>query len=108
MRKCLDQVEYHRTARRDVGREAQAGQGNSLPWELALDRQPSAHEAAALAETVERLFRDADEDERPVLELSRQGHTAAEISLRLGRALRTVHRLREQLRKRLERMQREA
>jgi hypothetical protein len=42
-----------------------------------------------------------------VLELSLQGFTAAEISLRLGRALRMVHRLREQVRKRLERMHRQ-
>jgi RNA polymerase sigma-70 factor (ECF subfamily) len=39
------------------------------------------------------------------LELSLQGFTAPEISVRLGRAERSVRRLREQIRKRLERLQ---
>lgn len=98
LRKCADRVEHHRAARRDVGREAAAD------LHAALDREPSPHEAAVLAETVERLFRAVDDAERPVLELSLQGYTAAEISLQLGRALRTVHRQREQTKARLERM----
>jgi RNA polymerase sigma-70 factor (ECF subfamily) len=108
LRKCADRVEYHRAARRDVGRETSSAEDHDPLCQLALDRQPSAHEAAVLAETVEQLFRDAGPDERPVLELSLQGFTAAEISLHLGRAVRTVHRLREQIRKRLERLQRES
>jgi RNA polymerase sigma-70 factor (ECF subfamily) len=48
-----------------------------------------------------------DPDERAVLELSLQGYTATEISERLGRAERSVRRLRERVRKRLERMQAE-
>jgi RNA polymerase sigma-70 factor (ECF subfamily) len=107
LRKCADRVEYFRAGRRDVGREATTPEGQEPPWQAALDREPLPHEAAILAETVEQLFGSADADERPVLELSLQGYTAAEISLRLGRALRTVHRLRERLRRRLERMQQE-
>jgi RNA polymerase sigma-70 factor, ECF subfamily len=107
LRKCADRAEYHQAARRDVRREASAAGWEGAPPPLALDRQPSPLEAAVLAETVEQLFRAVDADERPVLELSLQGYTAAEVSLQLGRALRTVHRLREQLRKRLERMRRE-
>lgn len=105
LRKCADRAEYLRAERRDVGREASAPEGRDAPWQLALDREPLPQEAAILAETVEQLFRAADADERPVLELSLQGYAAAEISLRLGRALRTVQRLRERIRKRLERMQ---
>jgi RNA polymerase sigma-70 factor, ECF subfamily len=107
LRKCADRVEYHRAARRDVGREAAPTEGQEGASLLALDREPSPHEAAVLAETVEQLFRAAEPDERPVIELSLQGYTAAEISLQLGRSLRTVHRLREQVRKRLERMRRD-
>lgn len=105
LRKCADRVEYLRAARRDLRREVSAPGGG--PWDLALDREPTPQEAAILAETVESLFRSADVDERPVLELSLQGCTAGEISLQLGRALRTVHRLRERIRKRLERMRAE-
>jgi RNA polymerase sigma-70 factor, ECF subfamily len=104
-RKCLDRVELHTAARRDPGREVSAPAGQQQPWELAADREPLPEEAALLTETVEQLFRAADADERAVLELSLQGWTAAEISLALGRALRTVQRLRETVRKRLELMQ---
>jgi RNA polymerase sigma-70 factor, ECF subfamily len=102
LRKCADRAAYYRAARQDVGREASAAADRDPLAESALDREPSPHEAAVLAETVEQLFRDAAEDERPVLELSLQGFTPAEIGLRLGRALRTVQRIREELRKRLE------
>jgi RNA polymerase sigma-70 factor, ECF subfamily len=104
LRKCADRVEYHRAARRDIGREAATSWDDVQPWQRALDREPSPHEVAVLAETVENLFRTTPGAERPILELSLQGLTAAEIGLRLGRALRTVHRVREQIRKRLEGM----
>jgi RNA polymerase sigma-70 factor (ECF subfamily) len=104
LRKCADRVEYLRAERRDVRREIAPGDSQVPPWQLAPDRGPLPQEAAVLAETVEALFRAEDADGRPVLELSLQGYTAEEISLRLGRALRSVQRLRERIRKRLERM----
>jgi RNA polymerase sigma-70 factor (ECF subfamily) len=48
-----------------------------------------------------------EEDERPVLKLSLEGYTTQEISERLGRPERTVRRLRERIRNRLERVHRE-
>ena len=54
-----------------------------------------------------QLDREIQPEERPVLELSLQGYTTREISERLGRAERTVRLLREGVRHRLERMQRE-
>ena len=82
----------------DPGFHAAAARRTSLtldPW-------------AMRAETVEALFRAIDDaDERSILELSLQGFTATEISERLGRAERSVRRLRERVRKRLERMQAE-
>src|SRR5262245_5803721 len=87
LRKCADRVNYLRAERRDVGREVPAPEGREPPWQLAPGREPRPQEAAILAETVERLWRAAGDDERPVLELSLQGWTALEISLRLGRAL---------------------
>jgi RNA polymerase sigma-70 factor (ECF subfamily) len=107
LRKCADRVEYLRAERRDAFREVSTAEGEGVAGTLALDREPSPQEAATLAETVERLFASVEADVRPVLELSLQGYTAEEISLRLGRGLRTVQRLREQVRKRLERMRRE-
>jgi RNA polymerase sigma-70 factor (ECF subfamily) len=108
LRKCADRAAYYRAGKRDVTRETATGGDDSAPGavELALDREPRPEEAAVLAETVEALFRTIDDpDERSILELSLQGHTATEISERLGRAERSVRRLREHVRKRLERMQ---
>ncbi len=109
LRKCADRAAYYRAEKRDVTRETSTGSADdSTPGvvDLALDREPQPDEAAALAETVETLFRTIDDpDERAILELSLQGHTATEISEKLGRAERSVRRLREHIRKRLERMQ---
>ncbi len=105
LRKCADRVEYLRAERRNIAREAQpTGQDVEL-WQLAIDREPLPEEGVVLAETLEEVFRALDEDERPILELSLQGYSVAEISERLGRAQRSVRRLRERTRKRLERMQ---
>jgi RNA polymerase sigma-70 factor (ECF subfamily) len=107
MRKCADRAEYFRADRRDVAREAagQAADDGRDPVVTALDREPRPEEAVILAETVECLFRDLTAHERPILELSLQGYTAPEISEQLGRAERSVRRLRQRIRKRLERLQ---
>lgn len=108
LRKCASRIEFLRAERRDVRREVsgnvEASENCKQLWELAPDREPSPQEAILLAETVEALFQVSSADERPVLELSLQGYSAEEISLRLGQALRTVQRQRERIRKRLERM----
>jgi RNA polymerase sigma-70 factor (ECF subfamily) len=49
------------------------------------------------------LLAGLDEDERGIVELSLQGHSTQEISDRLGHPERTVRRLRERVRQRLER-----
>jgi RNA polymerase sigma-70 factor (ECF subfamily) len=103
LRKCADRVAHFQTRRRNVGREAPNAAAE--PWREAVSREPRPEEAVVLAETVEELFRLLDEAERPVLELSLQGYSSAEIAERLGRAQRSVRRLREQIRKRLERLQ---
>jgi RNA polymerase sigma-70 factor, ECF subfamily len=108
LRKCADRAAYFRAGKRDLAREAGDRPSGSSPGGaevLALDRAPSPEEAAILAETVEALFRSVDgSDEQAILELSLQGFTASEIGDQLGRAERSVRRLRERFRKRLERM----
>jgi DNA-directed RNA polymerase specialized sigma24 family protein len=102
LRKCADRADYHMAGRRDVAREERAGEDGEAPWESALGREPSPQEIAIFTETLERLFLETAPEDRPILELSLQGLSAAEISLQLGRALRTVHRVRERVRRRLE------
>jgi RNA polymerase sigma-70 factor (ECF subfamily) len=107
LRKCLDRIEYHRAERRDVRREeaAQASEAGTKPWWEAVAREPTPQEAAVLAETVELLLRGLALEERPILELSLQGYTTQEISAQLGRPERSVRRVRERVKKQLERQQ---
>lgn len=108
VRKCAERAAYHRAECRDAGREVSPRGNEPAPWSEPLGREPTPLEAAELSEIVERLLAGLDDDERPILELSLQGYTTREISDRLGRAERTVRLLREGVRHRLERMQRES
>jgi RNA polymerase sigma-70 factor (ECF subfamily) len=104
VRKCADRVRYHRAECRDINREASAPAGaqDAEPWRDAVGREPTPDEAAVLAETVEQLLRGMEGDERRIVELSLQGCSTQEISQTLGRAERSVRRLRERVRQRLE------
>jgi RNA polymerase sigma-70 factor (ECF subfamily) len=109
VRKCAERAAYHRAERRDAAREAPASPGEeAAPWLEHFGREPTPLEAAVLSETVDQLLAGLDEEERPILELSLQGYTTREISDQLGRAERTVRLLREGIRHRLERLQRES
>jgi RNA polymerase sigma factor (sigma-70 family) len=101
VRKCADRVRYHLAECRAIDREVSAD-AQDEPWRDAVGREPTPDEAVALAETVENLLRGLDGDERSVVELSLQGFSTQEISAALGRAERSVRRLRERVRKQLE------
>jgi RNA polymerase sigma-70 factor (ECF subfamily) len=108
VRKCAERAAYHCAECRDAAREVAATREEQAPaWLEPLGREPTPLEAAELTETVQQLLAGLDEEERPILELSLQGYTTREVSERLGRAERTVRLLREGVRLRLERMQRE-
>jgi RNA polymerase sigma-70 factor (ECF subfamily) len=105
LRKCAERIRFHRAGRRDLARDVSMppGDDDGVPWREVAGREPTPYEAAELAETIDRLLASVSEDERPVIELSLQGYSAPEISRRLDRAERTVRRLRERVRGRLER-----
>jgi RNA polymerase sigma-70 factor, ECF subfamily len=109
LRKCSERVAFHRAGCRDVAREASVSLVDEYgsPWLEIAGREPTPLEAAELSETIDRLLAGLNADERPIIELSLQGFTAQEISRRLNRAERTVRRLRERVRSRLQRMQNE-
>jgi RNA polymerase sigma-70 factor (ECF subfamily) len=107
LRKCAWQGRYFRRDRRDVQREVGSDAAARTLVE-SLRREPTPEEAALLTETVERLMRDLDGRDRDILALSLQGMTAPEVSAELGYAERTVRRVREYIRKHLERLQAEA
>jgi RNA polymerase sigma-70 factor (ECF subfamily) len=117
LRKCADRARFHRAERRDLARESPLAtnytSGNSdgaggPPWHEAAGREPTPDQAAVLAETVESLLRPLAADERTIVELSLQGCSTQEISEQTGRAERSVRRIRETVRKHLERQQTES
>jgi len=98
IRKCADRAHYHAADCRDLHREADSA---SL-WREVAAREPTPDEAVVLAETVEELLSGLRGIERTIIELSLQGYSTQEISDQIGRAERTVRRLRNQVRKQLE------
>jgi len=106
LRKCADRARYYRADRRDMKQEVRASMGSEPEfWREAVSREPTPEHAAVLAETVEKVLREVGTDERLVVELSLQGYSTQEISEQLSRAERSVRRLRERVRKYLERLQ---
>jgi RNA polymerase sigma factor (sigma-70 family) len=107
LRKCADRIRYHKAGRRDIAREAAPPPtpDGVEPWREAAGREPTPEHAATLAETVEQILKDLSPAERPIVEMSLQGYNTQEISERLGRAERSVRRLRERLRLHVERLQ---
>lgn len=106
VRKCGRQLDYFHAQGRDHRKEVAApasADSSGAGWE-AIAREPTPSEAAMLAETVEQLMRELKERERPILELSLQGHSVAKISEKVRRTERTVHRVLRAVRLRLEQM----
>jgi RNA polymerase sigma-70 factor (ECF subfamily) len=103
LRKCADRVRHFTTGRRDLAREAENDtDGGPESWREAIDREPTPEQAAVLAETVEQMLAALAPPERPIVELSLQGYSTREVSEQLGRAERSVRRVRERVRERLE------
>jgi RNA polymerase sigma-70 factor (ECF subfamily) len=98
VRKCVKRVEHEQAQCRDARREVHLPGGASAPDRSLMDREPSPEEAVMLAEVVEELLGEFDAADRAVIELSLQGCGTLEVSERLGRAERTVRRLRERAR----------
>jgi RNA polymerase sigma-70 factor (ECF subfamily) len=107
LRKCGHQIERFRAGRRDSQREVH------LPLSTEdfkrggarLAAEPTPTEAAVLTETVEQVLAGLKPRQRPILVLSLQGYTVAEISAQIRRSERTVHRVLSQVREQLERLQ---
>jgi RNA polymerase sigma-70 factor (ECF subfamily) len=103
LRKCADRVRHYNADRRAVSREATAGSDSEPePWRDAIGREPMPEHAVALSEIIEEILRELTPAERPIIELSLQGYSTSEVSERLGRAERSVRRVRERVKQRLE------
>jgi RNA polymerase sigma-70 factor, ECF subfamily len=100
VRKCANRTEFWQAAKRDLQREANLPR-HSNPLEEALARDPTPSQAAILSETVERLMKKVQEQDRSILTLHLQGCDIAAISAQVGRTERTVRRTLERIRQML-------
>lgn len=108
VRKCGHRVEYLRSARRDVAREHAVSLGHDdLSGSRAdlevLSREPTPSQAAMLSETLDGLMAALGERERAIVSLALEGYDTLEIAERVDRSTRTVQRVLEGVRDRLER-----
>jgi RNA polymerase sigma-70 factor (ECF subfamily) len=109
MRKCGHKLEHAKAQRRDAAREVPIGgsaDDSGDCWQ-PIARNPTPVEALVLAETVEALMSGFDEREQEIVGLRLQGHSEREISETVGRSERTIRRVLERLRHRVERMREE-
>jgi len=109
VRKCADRARYYQAECREIRREAgRPSNFDSNPdWRMAAGREPTPDDAVILIETVTDFLTQLSGDERTIVELSLQGYSTQEISDQTGRAERSVRRMRERVRKHLERQQAE-
>jgi RNA polymerase sigma-70 factor (ECF subfamily) len=110
LHKCGHLAHYFHGARRDIQREAQAPANlESSAVELQeLAREPSPVEAAMLAETLERLLAGLKPYQQEIVRRGLEGEGTAEIAEHLGVTRRSVQRVLQQVRKRLEEWRGEA
>jgi len=105
VRKCIRYWQRYTAARRDLRVETvpPPADSSAFDWQF-LDREPSPEEGALLAEAVERLLQGLDGRDRDIVTLALQGYSAAEIGAQLNRPQRTVYRVLERIKTRLQRM----
>jgi RNA polymerase sigma-70 factor (ECF subfamily) len=104
VRKCCTHWKYYQADRRNVGREAPIEDDSSATWE-PFDREPTPDEAAAAADTVEQLMRSLDSRGREILSLRLQGRLVEEIAGEIGCAERTVRRVLDRVKSRLQELE---
>ena len=93
----------HQGSERAVARQRPLeGEGELLGLRAqTLAREPTPAEAAALADTLEQLFRGLEPLQRRMVEMRLQGFSLDEIADDVRRSERTVRRLLEQVKERL-------
>ena len=110
LRKCGNRIEYFQAAKRNVQRDIPGGtkpnetEESRLAWE-GIAREPTPAEAAAITETLEELMAGLDQRERLILSLRLQEYTVQEISEQVDRSERTIARVLERVRERMQTMQ---
>lgn len=93
IRKVLRQVAFHRAAKRDPGREEDAGARSPADVLEICSEEPSPDATLAFLDQLEHLLNRLSPRDRKVLEMRLQGYSNAEIAEQLGTSDRHVRRV---------------
>jgi RNA polymerase sigma-70 factor, ECF subfamily len=103
LRKCAHRRDYLRAARRDAKREASWPADGQEDF-VVPDRAPTPADAAILTDTMEQFLGAMEPSDRPIVEQILLGYTAEEVAHQLDCSERTVRRVRQRAKRRLERL----
>jgi RNA polymerase sigma factor (sigma-70 family) len=99
--KVVDQCRHQRTDKADVARERPLGEGTSHEIRVP-GREPAPSQVAIMHEQWERMADNVPSRYRQILQLRAVGETQEEIASRLGVSEKTVGRVLQKLRARLD------
>jgi RNA polymerase sigma-70 factor (ECF subfamily) len=108
LRKCRQRRRHFNTARRQIKRERAGHRDDAPDFEGVEGREPPPEEHLLLTETVKNLFADLDGPRRAILALGLDGYDTSEIATLVGCTERTVQRVLQRARHRLEQWASEA
>jgi RNA polymerase sigma-70 factor (ECF subfamily) len=105
--KARRQARFHHRGKRSIARERSldaAGDDQRAPLYEAVERGPTPEEAAAFGDQLEKLLAGLDEEERQLVLLKLEDRTHDEIAHALRCSERTVRRILNRVRSRLQGM----
>lgn len=104
LRKVREKARFHSRRKRGVAREVDGRDDETPLAERLPDAGPGPGEALAIAEEFEGILAELNEEERQIVDLRLQELTNAEIAEKMGCSERTIRRLTQTLKGRLERV----
>ncbi len=99
LNKLRQKVEYHTAGKRRYDKEQSVENGGAY----GAHQDPTPAETLAVVEEIERLTEGLDDTQKQIVEMRLQGYQMDEIATEVGRSERTVRRVMEKIRLRLER-----
>lgn len=103
-RKCIREVTKLQAEKRSVRRELSLNGVASNEFQLP-DRQPNSHELVVFKETLNCLISPLTDVQKEIVALKLSGYSKVEISKKINRSERTVHRAFDVLKELLEKLQ---
>jgi RNA polymerase sigma-70 factor (ECF subfamily) len=96
--KALDQISYHKAAKRNVNLDADSGSPEHDVVGQVLDQEPTPEAVNLFLDELEHLLGRLAPDEQKVLEMRMQGYSVEEIAQSLNTYDRKIYRILERIR----------